>query len=138
MNATINVGICEFTISDNDIVNIDDVLYEDDRWKRPDSGLWVFHDHGSVLCAVFADNLQEALDAAADSGKLDRYLITDADAADYPSLNTDDEDGITRLGNAGEPFDIETLSVFCLGPVRRSIVAQIAANQPGVKFSHFA
>ena len=37
--------------------------------------LWLLHDHGFTVCAVFATSLQDALDIAVDENKMDRYLI---------------------------------------------------------------
>lgn len=140
MQATIIHNGLEIRIDDTDIVNPNDAIHDDDYLlsHRREAGLYVLIDHGFTVCAVFADTLQDALDTAVDEGKLDRYLITDDDASDYPTLNTDNEDGITRLGNASEPFDIDTLSVVALAPMKRSIAAQLAANHPRVTYAHFA
>jgi hypothetical protein len=73
---------------------------------------FVLHDHGYVVTVVFASHLQDALDEAVDQNQLDQFQITDVDAPDYPTLNTEEEEGITRLGNASEPFDIEGLDVI--------------------------
>jgi len=96
----------EITFSDNDVVNPSDYIpageYNPHK-VRP----WLLHDHGFVVAVVFADCLQDALDAAVDAGRLDQFKITEDDLADYG----ENEDGISRLGNAGEPFDIEALGV---------------------------
>jgi hypothetical protein len=64
---------------------------------------FLLHDHGFVLAVVFAACLQDALDEAADAGRLDRYQLGADELADYGP----EEDAVARLGNAGEPFDIE-------------------------------
>jgi hypothetical protein len=101
----------EITFSDSDIVNPDDFIPAGEynrRKVRP----WLIHDHGFVVCVVFADCEQDALDIAVDEGKLDRYQITEEDAEDYPTLNSEEEAGICRLGNASEPFNIESLGMI--------------------------
>ena len=55
---------------------------------------------------VFADCLQDAIDIAVDEDKMDRFLIQESDMDDYT-----DEEGISYLGNASEPFDIEGLGI---------------------------
>ena len=69
---------------------------------------FVLHDDEFILCVVLASNLQDALDAAADNNKLDIYLIVEEDYDNY-GLHKDDP-FCTFLGNAGEPFDIESIS----------------------------
>jgi len=114
----------EITFTDNDLVNPDDFIpagaYNPHR-VRP----WLLHDHGFVVAVVFADCLQDALDEAADHDRLDRYLVEDKDLADYGP----DEEGISRLGNAGEPFDIESLGVEELPTPPFSFVALFNAMQ---------
>ena len=96
----------EITFTDNDVVNPDDFIpageYNPHK-VRP----WLFHDHGFTVAVVFADSLQTALDTAVDAGKLDAFQVSESDLAEYGP----DEDGIARLGNAGEPFDVEALGV---------------------------
>lgn len=96
----------EITFTDTDVVNPTDFIANGDfnpHRVRP----WLLHDHGFTVAVVFADCLQDALDEAADHDRLDRYLVEDKDLAEYG----ENEDGISRLGNAGEPFDIESLGV---------------------------
>lgn len=108
------------TFSESDVLNLDDWIpigESNPHHVRP----FLLHDHGFPLCVVFAACLQDALDEAADGGKLDRYQVTEADLVeDYDA----DENGITRLGNAGEPFDVESLGVIELPNPPRSFVAQ--------------
>ena len=74
---------------------------------------------------MFADCLQDALDIAVDAGKLDSFKVSEDDLADYGP----DEDGISRLGNAGEPFDIEALGVEELPTPPFNFVALFNAAQ---------
>ncbi len=60
---------------------------------------------------VFASNFQDALDIAADTGKLDRFRVAKADLSDYIPSGKDEEEGLDYLGNACEHFDIESLGV---------------------------
>lgn len=105
MNANFN----EIEFSADDVVNIDDWIPHGD-YNPHNVRPWLLHDQGFVIAVVFADSLQDALDEAVDAGKMDRYLIDgEANLSDYED---EDEDGISYLGNAGEPFDIESLGVI--------------------------
>lgn len=109
--------------SDKDVVNTDNFIPKGESNPhnvRP----WLIHNEGFIVCIVFADCEQDAWDEAVDNHKLDAWLIEEAGntpgtkglpAEDYPTLGTEEEeDSITRLGNVGEPFDIETLSILQL------------------------
>ncbi len=117
MDGVVRVGNLEIKFTDDDVIDRDSFIPAgvfNPHKVRP----WLLHDHGFTLCVVFASCLQDALDIAVDEGKLDRYLIDEASntpgtkgrlASDYPTLGTENEEGITRLGSASEPFDIESL-----------------------------
>jgi hypothetical protein len=142
----------EITFTDDDVVNLDDWIPEGEynpHQVRP----WLFHDGGFVLCVVFADCLQDAMDEAVDDNRLDRFKIDvkilaereyymtqdmsemaagfDADCPEYI-----DENGVkwwwavepTFLGNAGEPFDIESLGFVEMPNPKRSFCAQFDAS----------
>jgi hypothetical protein len=114
----------QIKFTDADVVNPTDFIASGDfnpHKVRP----WLLHDHAFVLAVVFADCLQDALDEAADHDRLDRYLVEDKDLAEYG----ENEDGIARLGNAGEPFDIEALGVEELPTPPFSFVALFNAMQ---------
>lgn len=112
----------DFQFSDSDIVNPDDFIAQGE-YNPHNVHPFLLHDSGFPVAVVFADCLQDALDIACDENKLDRYLIPEPSntpgsnensplcADDYPTLGTQNEEGITRLGNASEPFDIDTLGV---------------------------
>lgn len=122
---------CEIKFSDTDVVNPEEYDFGDGK-------VWLLHDHGFVVCVVFASNLQDALDEACNWNKLDRYMIEESSntpgvqnqlpASDYPTLGTENEDGITRLGNASEPFDIESLEVLELPNPKFSFCAMFNAR----------
>ena len=108
----------QIKFSDSDVVNPDDYIAEgqyNPHRVRP----WLLHDHGFVLAVVIADCLQDALDIAVDESKLDCFQVSEKDMADYGP----DEEGITRLGNAGEAFDIESLGAIELPNPPFSFVA---------------
>jgi len=112
----------QIKFSDDDVVNPDDFIASgqyNPHHVRP----WLLHDHGFTVAVVFADCLQDALDIAVDAGKLDAFKVSDDDLADYG----ENEDGISRLGNAGEPFDIEGLGVEELPTPPFSFVALFEA-----------
>lgn len=118
---TTHNGNYEFSFSDSDVANLDEYDYQVDR---EDARLFFLHDHGFCVCVVLETNLQDALDKAVDENKMDRYLVTEENLlADYDS----DETGITRLGNASEPFDIQSLGVIELPIPKLSLVALFAA-----------
>ena len=102
--------IGEITFTDDDVVNLD-------GWDQGERG-WLFHDHGFVVGVVLKEypayTESDALDELVDSGKLDRYQVEDSQR---------DDEGITFLGNAGEPFDIKTLQMIELPPVPVSYCA---------------
>jgi hypothetical protein len=97
----------QITFSDADVVNPDDFIpageYNPHK-VRP----FLIQDHGFAVGVAFADCLQDALDELADSGKLDGFQVAEADLGDYGP----EEEGITRLGNASKPFDIESFEII--------------------------
>lgn len=122
MEAVIKVNGYDFKITDEDFIEGDGFIPKGEfnpHNVRP----WMLHDSGFILCIVFAGNAQDAIDYAVDADKLDRYLVSEADLTDYG----DEEEGITRLGNAGEPFDIESLGIIELINYPMSHVALMLA-----------
>jgi hypothetical protein len=105
--ATIRSNGYDFTFYDADVCNPDDAIWAGD-YNPYNVRLWLIHDHGFVVAVSWASNLQDALDEAADSGKLDSFQVDEADAADYGG-DIYNCDSLAYLGNAGEPFDIEAL-----------------------------
>ena len=138
----------EIQFSDSDVVNLDNWI--PDGESNPHKVVpWLIHDHGFPVCIVFASNLQDAFDEAADEGKLERWLIKpgDGDWKDYMTSDFSkacagldencpeyvDGDGVkwwwyrtmpAPLGNASEPFDIDTLDGIELPNPKRSFCAQ--------------
>lgn len=111
--------------TDADVVEIDNFIPKGE-YNPHNVRPWLLHDHGMVLCVVFASNLQEALDMAVDENKLDALMISKEDYGDY-GMDTD-EPTCTFLGNAGEPFDIETVSYIELPNPPMSWVAMLAVS----------
>lgn len=109
-------GNFDHPYTEDSFVNADSYDAKDRRMNRA----WVIHDAGYVKAIVFAEYWayceQDALDVAADSGKLDYLLITEKELEDYrvgeDSEGNPEYEGIASLGNAGEPFDSENLDVF--------------------------
>lgn len=108
----------QIKFADADIVNTDDFIPAGD-YNPHNVRPFLLHDHGFVIAIVFADNLQDALDIAVDSGKLDGFQVSENDLADYGP----EEEGLSRLGNASEAFDIETLDAIELPNPSFSFVA---------------
>lgn len=114
MSTKIRAGGFEFTLSDSDVVNPDDAIWAGD-YNPHNVRLWLVHDHGFTVGVAWASCLQDALDALADGDKLDSFLVTEADAADYGGDIYDCE-SLSYLGNASEPFDIEALGCVEIAP----------------------
>ncbi len=109
--------------------------------RRNFSKAWMIHVQGTVLAIVFAEYDaycdQDALDEAADSGKLDGLMVKEEDLKDYETGNfSDDKDapngigwpeyeGIINLGNASEPFDSQSLDIFVVS-------AELFAEDPAL------
>jgi len=89
----IKVNNFEFQLVDEDIINPDEYFNFND--------LWILHDHGFTICAIFAESLEDALEVAADEGKLDAFKIQDEDEEAI--------DNATYLGNYGEPYCLDSI-----------------------------
>lgn len=116
----------EITFSDKDIANPDDFIPAGE-YNPHNVRPWLLHDHGFVLAVVFASNEQDALDEAVDRDKLDSFMLDDKDPstrADYMKETTekwgfefdgkrwDWIDSVAFLGNASEPFDLESVGML--------------------------
>lgn len=106
MKTTIRVHNMELSFSDDDVVEPTEFI-PDGEYNPHNIHPWLLHDHGFPVAVVFASNLQDALDAAADADKLDRYLIAEEEHAEY-GIDTD-EPTCSFLGNDYKPYDIDTL-----------------------------
>ena len=109
--------------SDKDIVEIGNAIWKGD-YNPHNVRPWLLHDHGFVICVVFADCLQDALDEAVDNNKLDHLQIDDKE------VNDQNCEQYTCLGNASEWFDIESLGVEELPNPPMSFVALFNAAHP--------
>lgn len=138
MQVTIEVRNLQLTFSDSDIVNPDEFIPAGE-YNPHNVRPWLLHDHGFPVAVVFADSLQDALDIAVDACRMDRYQIQESDYDDY-GINGEDPT-CSFLGNAGEPFDIDTLGYVELRNPAFSFCAlwDIAFRSGGgVLSSHFA
>jgi len=95
--------------SDEDVVNVRDFIPAGE-YNPHNVRPWLLHDHGFAIAVVFADCLQDAIDIAVDEDKMDRFLVQESDMGMFLGDYTDAE-GISYLGNASEPFDIEGLGI---------------------------
>ncbi len=114
----------QIKFADSDVVNPDEFIPAG-AYNLHQVRPFLIHDHGFVIAVVFADSLSDALDAAADAGKLDAFQVAGSELADYGP----DEEGITRLGNAREPFDVQGLDYLELPNPPFSFAALFAAMQ---------
>lgn len=146
MKTTIKANNLEFSFVDEDVIALDEIYYAGESNPHNDR-MFLLHDHGFTICVVMAQSLQDALDIAADHDKMDRYLINVEDEYERSDYMTDDPSKIvcgfdvncpeykdkdgknywwkvepTFLGDAGEPFDIETLGYVEFPLPKRSLV----------------
>lgn len=115
MKAMYRYGNCDYSFTDNDIVNLEDWIPDGEYnpyMVRPH----LIHEAGYTLGVVFAENLQDALDKLAYAGKLDEFLVENPTDEEY--------DTYASLGGAGELFDLGNIEVVVLPNPRRSFVAQ--------------
>jgi len=78
--------------------------YSDKSWT--DHTYAIGNEFG-LIAIVYADNDQDALDAAADSGHMDCQLMSESDCAEYSANGW--YNSFTCLGNACEPYWTEHL-----------------------------
>ncbi len=118
---TFKSGNFDYQFSEDDVVNADSFIPAGDfnpHNVRP----FILHDAGFVVAVCFADCLQDAIDEAVDAGKLDRFQVTEEELKEYetgertevgsehcPEGYPEYDGRIAHLGNASEPFDIESL-----------------------------
>ncbi len=107
----------EMTYDDADVVNSDDYIPQGEfnpHNVRP----WLIHNEYGTLAIVYADNEQDALDEAVDADKLDSCLIPEEELVvnEHGEDVADHGDGevASRLGNAGEPFDLTYIGMVPL------------------------
>jgi hypothetical protein len=138
---TIQVRNFDFHYTVEDFVNADSYDFHHSVWRGRDPVATVIHNAGSVVAIVFPEyyawSEQDALDEAADSGKLDFLQVSDKELADYKvgedSEGNPEYEGIINLGNASEPFDSQALEYFSV-PValfaRDPVIAKVMADNP--------
>ena len=81
--------------------------------------LWVIGNEYGALCAVWASHEQEAFDVACDAGML----------AGLSCDEEDEEEDVCRLGNAGEPHNLDNAwiqTVRLSGPDDWALIARFA------------
>ena len=122
---TIQVNNFDFSYSADVFVNAESFdFFTNSAWtgnaKSKDPSAYIIHNAGFVQAIVFPEYYayceQDALDEAADSGKLDFLQVSKKDLEDYKtgedSEGNPEYGGIIHLGNASEPFDSENLEMF--------------------------
>ena len=115
----------DIRFSDADVVNPEEFIAANDDYNPHKVRPWLFHDHGFALAVVFAACEQDALDIAADQDKFDRYAVSADDLGDYG----EDGEGLSYLGNASEPYDLEGLGIIELPNPSFSFCALFNAAQ---------
>ena len=89
----------EYELKDEDIL-LNDVILPGE-YNPHNVRPWLLGAEYRPHCLVWASHEQDAFDAAVDAGKLDGMLIEPEDEAE-----AEQNERLTRLGNAGEPFDL--------------------------------
>ena len=107
---------------DSDVVNADD-------WHEDGPGAFLLHDHGFTLAVVIAETLQDALDEAADCGKLESFKIEESELGDYPESKYGERPGAESLGNSGVLYAVESIDILMLPNPPMSWVALFSAMQ---------
>lgn len=120
-----HMGIYDLSFTDADVINARYDYIAKGESNPHNVRPWYIHNAGYCLGVVFASCEHDALDILADEGKLNHLLVEEADMADYG----EEEEGITRCGNASEPFDLETVDMFPLPHVPFSFAALFMAAQ---------
>jgi len=149
-------NVC-LSFTDEDVVDLSDINYAGE-YNPHNQMMWLLHDHGFTLCVVMASSLQNALDIAVDNDKLDRFQIDPEDSSDrkvYLTTNEAgqdpdspeyvDDEGVKYwwsgepafLGNASEPFDIESIGFVSFDLPKRSVVS-LYGEEVVALTAHFA
>lgn len=131
MTATVKHMGCDFKFDDTDVVNAEDYRHFDGR-------AFLLHDAGFTVAVVFASCLQDAIDEAVDDNRLDRFKVAPEELADYGDTEEERDEQLSYLGNASEPFDIESLGAIKLPVVPFSFAALIQANDNALRFEEWA
>lgn len=119
-----HMGLYDLEFTDADVVQASDYIPKGE-YNPHNVRPWYVHNAGYCLGVAFASCEHDALDILADEGKLNGFLVEEADMADYG----EEEEGITRCGNASEPFDLQTVDMFALPHVPFSFAALFMAAQ---------
>lgn len=112
----------DFTFADCDIVNPSDFIPAGE-YNPHNVRPFLIHDHGYPVAIAFASCLQDALDTAADGGKLAAFRLTEEDKGDYD----EQDERVEYLGSPCDTFDIQTLDVLELPIPAFSFVALFEA-----------
>ena len=125
-------------------VNPESFDFHSSAWRGHTPKAWCITNGGYIVAIVFQEYYaysdQDALDEAADSGKLDFLLISDSELANYEtgkdSEGFPEYEGIINLGNASEAFDQENLdyfivpaSLFSTDPIIMPIVEEASRDE---------
>lgn len=84
-----------------------ETIVNPDNWDYSNGKAWAIFNEYGLIALSFESNEQDALDDAADAGRLDSCRMSDEDAAEYESKGWD----VSYLGNACEPFNLDYISM---------------------------
>ena len=100
-----------FKFTDEDVVNPDAYIPKGE-YNPHNVHPFLIHNEYGTLAVVFADCEQDALDEAADAGKLKGHALSNEDVEEW---NKDGrEEDITYLGNASEPYSLDYIGIVPL------------------------
>lgn len=103
----------EIKFTDEDVVNAQDFGH------YALGGVYLIHDHGFTVAVVIAGDEEEALDIAADRGKLSAFKV---------SVDVADESCFQCRGD-GSFYDVGSLDIIQLPPIEVSVCALFNNSQ---------
>jgi hypothetical protein len=112
--------------TDADVINPNDLELYATGSNPHNVRCFLLHDHGFSIGVAIAESLQDALDEAADAGKLDSFEVQEEDFDNY-GMRTDSPT-CSFLGNYCKGYDVEAVSAIEFGIPRLSLCALLNAS----------
>ncbi len=115
-----------YRFTDANVVNPRD--YDPEAgWLSPyDYNPFLIYNEYGTLAVVFAQDESDALDKAADSGKLKGHAVS---SEDYDGMTEEEREELAYIGNASEPYDQTYLGIKRLPNPALSFATLFQASQ---------